>query len=169
MQKYIREMKLFLSHYNVTEAQKINILNIYETYVNAILNGIDFGCLDVYPSNINLENFTNIFKSKVDNMLNNDGLHELYLNYIVKNQCANVTFELKDEENLYHQIIYGLFNFEVYCLTVSNYDDLRAILHSIANKLGYGEFLRNKFKDMQSTNQKSDPFTKLRKAIKNVE
>lgn len=102
-------------------------------------------------------------------MLNNDGLHELYLNYIVKNQCANVTFELKDEENLYHQIIYGLFNFEVYCLTVSNYDDLRAILHSIANKLGYGEFLRNKFKDMQSTNQKSDSFAKLRKAIKNVE
>jgi len=102
-------------------------------------------------------------------MLNNDGLHELYLNYILKNQYDDVTFELKDEENLYSQIISGLFNFEVYCLTVSSYNNLRAILHSIANKLGYGEFLKNKFKDMQTNNHQKDSYVKLRKAIKDVE
>ncbi len=169
--RYKLEMENFLLGYNVSIVQKKKIMNIFQKYINESINidiNKDFRNNDE-ESTQRIRILINEFKYKASLLLNIHGSHNIYLNFISEHKTENVNFSADDEEILYRKILENKFDIEEYCLINSDYDTMCAILHSIANKLGYGEFLRNKFKDMQSTNHKSDSFTKLRKAIKNVE
>lgn len=167
--KYHGEIEDFLSKYNVSETRKIIILNIFNSYLNSMVDkGGTF-----YNDTAELENTIRCFmieyERKINQLLNNNGIHRVFLNYIIIHKQDGVSFETLEEECLYDEIVNKTFFLEVYCLVTSDYNNLCMLLHQIANKLGFIANLKQEIKD-KFTDQIDNPsFVKLRKAIKEVE
>lgn len=161
-------MQTFLSSYKISNEEKYNIINIFESYVRAIVKHeeVTNGIVNLNENKIRI--FINKFKNELNKLLNGH-MHENLLQYIKINKISEISFDSEDEEKMYDEILKGTFNVEVYCLCYSNYDKMCSILLAIANRLGLYEKLKKKNKVINTYFDNDNTFTRLIKAIKDVE
>lgn len=171
-QRYIKEINTFLSRYDISEEQKFKITNIFESYIRSIINTLDeYARFDILSLEPKIRKYITNYEDEITKIINNTS-HITLLNYILSNKSLDVSFSLEDEEKMYNEIIDGTFDIEVYCLSYSNYDNLCAlcaILHAIANKLGFSKMLKEKSENLNIYTDQDKEYEKLKDAIKMVE
>ena len=156
-QRYIKEINTFLSRYDISEEQKFKITNIFESYIRSIINTLDeYARFDILSLEPKIRKYITNYEDEITKIINNTS-HITLLNYILSNKSLDVSFSLEDEEKMYNEIIDGTF------------DILCAILHAIANKLGFSKMLKEKSENLNIYTDQDKEYEKLKDAIKVVE